>query len=67
MSRFVDDLLLLAKAERDDFLRVGDLELGALTDELMDKSVAPRQAPLAAGARAARRPWSPTASGSHRR
>ena len=23
MSRFVDDLLLLAKAERDDFLRVG--------------------------------------------
>jgi signal transduction histidine kinase len=40
MSRFVDDLLLLAKAERDDFLRVDELELGALTDELMDKAVA---------------------------
>jgi two-component system OmpR family sensor kinase len=40
MSRFVDDLLLLAKAERDDFLRVSDVELGALTDELFDKAVA---------------------------
>jgi signal transduction histidine kinase len=40
MSRFVDDLLLLAKAERDDFLRIDELELGALTDELMDKAVA---------------------------
>jgi signal transduction histidine kinase len=38
MSRFVDDLLLLAKAERDDFLRVADVELGALTDELFDKA-----------------------------
>ena len=44
MSRFVDDLLLLAKAERDDFLRVTQLELGALTDELFDKarSLGPR-------------------------
>ncbi len=40
MSRFVDDLLLLAKAERDDFLRVTQLELGALTDELLDKATA---------------------------
>jgi signal transduction histidine kinase len=38
MSRFVDDLLLLAKAERDDFLRVSQVELGALTDELFDKA-----------------------------
>jgi signal transduction histidine kinase len=38
MSRFVDDLLLLAKAERDDFLRVSEVELGALTDDLFDKS-----------------------------
>ena len=38
MSRFVDDLLLLARAERDDFLRLDDLELGALTDELLDKA-----------------------------
>jgi two-component system, OmpR family, sensor kinase len=40
MSRFVDDLLLLARAERDDFLRVEALDLGALTDELLDKAVA---------------------------
>jgi len=39
MSRFVDDLLLLAKAERDDFLHVAGVELGALTDELLDKAV----------------------------
>jgi two-component system, OmpR family, sensor kinase len=38
MSRFVDDLLLLAKAERSDFLRVNAVELGALTDELLDKA-----------------------------
>jgi signal transduction histidine kinase len=38
MSRFVDDLLLLAKAERSDFLRVNEVELGALTDELLDKA-----------------------------
>jgi two-component system OmpR family sensor kinase len=38
MSRFVDDLLLLAKAERDDFLRVTVVELGALTDELLEKA-----------------------------
>ncbi|MDA0181115.1 ATP-binding protein [Solirubrobacter phytolaccae] len=38
MSRFVDDLLLLAKAERSDFLRVDEVELGALTDELLDKA-----------------------------
>jgi signal transduction histidine kinase len=40
MSRFVDDLLLLAKAEREDFLRVGPVELGALTDELLEKAQA---------------------------
>jgi two-component system, OmpR family, sensor kinase len=40
MSRFVDDLLLLAKAERDDFLRVTEVELGALTDELLEKAQA---------------------------
>jgi two-component system, OmpR family, sensor kinase len=40
MSRFVDDLLLLAKAQRDDFLKLNHVELGALTDELFDKAVA---------------------------
>jgi two-component system, OmpR family, sensor kinase len=45
MSRFVDDLLLLAKAERDDFLTVSEIDLGALTDELLEKATAlgPRQ------------------------
>jgi two-component system, OmpR family, sensor kinase len=38
MSRFVDDLLVLAKAERDDFLKLNEVELGALTDELLDKA-----------------------------
>jgi two-component system, OmpR family, sensor kinase len=40
MSRFVDDLLVLAKSERDDFLRIADVELGALTDELLEKATA---------------------------
>jgi two-component system, OmpR family, sensor kinase len=40
MSRFVDDLLLLAKAERDDFLEVQPVALGELTDGLFDKAVA---------------------------
>jgi signal transduction histidine kinase len=40
MSRFVDDLLLLAKSDRDDFLRVAEVELGALTDELLEKATA---------------------------
>jgi two-component system, OmpR family, sensor kinase len=40
MSRFVDDLLLLAKADRDDFLRLSEVELGALSDELLEKASA---------------------------
>ena len=60
MSRFVDDLLLLARAERDDFLRVSEVELGALTDELAEKASAlgkrswQRRRPRRGGAR--RRP-----------
>ena len=44
MSRFVEDLLTLAKAERPDFLLLGDLDLDLLTDELMAKArkLAPR-------------------------
>ncbi len=38
MTRFVEDLLVLARADRDDFLRVAQVELGALTDELLDKA-----------------------------
>jgi signal transduction histidine kinase len=44
MSRFVDDLLVLAKAERSDFLRPEELDLDVLTEELMAKAsgLAPR-------------------------
>ncbi len=40
MSRFVDDLLLLAKAEQGDFLHLADVDLDVLTEELMAKAVA---------------------------
>ena len=46
---------MLAKAERDDFLRVGEVELGALTDELLDKAHAPRPRAAGSSRRAARR------------
>jgi signal transduction histidine kinase len=44
MSRFVEDLLTLAKAERPDFLHLDTLDLDLLTDELMVKAtkLAPR-------------------------
>ena len=44
MSRFVDDLLLLAQAERSDFVQLADVDLDALTEELMAKAgaLAPR-------------------------
>ena len=41
MSRFVEDLLTLAKAERRDFLRPQHLDLDVLTEELMAKATAP--------------------------
>ncbi len=40
MSRFVDDLLLLAKAGQPDFLRREPVELRTLTDELLAKASA---------------------------
>jgi signal transduction histidine kinase len=40
MSRFVDDLLTLAKAERADFLQLQDLDLDVLTEELVAKAAA---------------------------
>jgi two-component system, OmpR family, sensor kinase len=44
MSRFVSDLLLLAQAEQADFLRPADVDLDALTEELLAKAsaLAPR-------------------------
>jgi signal transduction histidine kinase len=45
MSRIVDDLLTLAKAERNDFLELEDLDLDVLTEELLSKAeaLAPRR------------------------
>ena len=40
MARFVDDLLLLAKAEQADFLRPEPLDLDVLTEELFAKAQA---------------------------
>jgi signal transduction histidine kinase len=38
MNRYVDDLLLLAKAPRPDFLRLGPLDLDLFTHELFNKA-----------------------------
>jgi signal transduction histidine kinase len=38
MSRFVEDLLTLAKSERPDFLMLSELDLDLLTEELMAKA-----------------------------
>lgn len=38
MSRLVEDLVVLAKAERPDFLRVGQVDVGRLTDDVFDKA-----------------------------
>ena len=38
MQRLVDDLVLLAKAERPDFIRPTTVELDRLTDEVIDKA-----------------------------
>lgn len=37
MTRLVDDLTLLAKSERPDFVRPAPIDLGALTDDLLDR------------------------------
>jgi signal transduction histidine kinase len=49
MARFVEDLLLLAKAEQGDFLHLSPLDLDVLTDELYAKAkaLAPRDWRLA--------------------
>jgi signal transduction histidine kinase len=38
MQRLVDDLVLLAKAERPDFIRPAAVELDRLTDDVIDKA-----------------------------
>jgi two-component system, OmpR family, sensor kinase len=45
MSRFVDDLLLLAKLEQPDFLQLQTVDIGELTTELVAKAeqLAPRR------------------------
>lgn len=45
MSRFVDDLLFLARAERREFLQLGPVDLDTLTEDLFAKAsaLAPRE------------------------
>ena len=38
MSRLVQDLIVLAKAERSDFVQLQRVDLGQLTDEVLDKA-----------------------------
>lgn len=38
MGRLVDDLILLAKARRPDFVTAGTVDLAALTDQVLDKA-----------------------------
>ncbi|MGE5225519.1 MAG: sensor histidine kinase, partial [Planctomycetaceae bacterium] len=38
MTRIVNDLLLLAKAQRSDFLRLDTVDVGTLTDEVLAKA-----------------------------
>jgi two-component system, OmpR family, sensor kinase len=38
MSRLVEDLVLLAKARRPDFVRLGDVDVGRLTDDVLEKA-----------------------------
>jgi signal transduction histidine kinase len=40
MSRMVNDLLLLARAERPDFLRLAEVDIGACTGEIQAKAAA---------------------------
>ena len=47
MSRMVNDLLLLARAERPDFLRLADVDIGACTGEVQVKGVRARRPRLA--------------------
>ena len=49
MSRMVNDLILLSKSERPDFLELGPVEVSRLTDELLTKASAHRDARVAAG------------------
>lgn len=53
MSRIVDDLLVLAKAESRDFLRLDTVDVAALTEEIRDKAaaLAPRRWTLDGAAR----------------
>ncbi|OYN97340.1 two-component sensor histidine kinase [Enemella evansiae] len=38
MARLVEDLLTLAKAERPDFIRLQSVDVGTLTDEVLEKA-----------------------------
>lgn len=52
MSRLVDDLVVLAKSERPEFVRPGDVALGALTDSVAARASALGERAWSVGARA---------------
>ena len=62
MHRIVNDLLTLAKAERADFLRLGPVDLAALTEELHRQGRGARRSRLAARRGGPRHHRSPIAS-----
>ena len=49
MNRFVDELMLLVRASRPDFLRPQRLDLDLLTHEIFAKARLPRRSPLVDG------------------
>ncbi len=67
MSRLVDDLIVLAKAGRPDFLRPAPTDVGALSDQVARQGACHRRPPLGAGRARGRHRSCSTASGSPRR
>ena len=67
MSRMVNDLLLLARAERPDFLRLAEVDIGACTGEVQAKASDARRPPTGSTAAERRSLSSLIASGSRKR
>ena len=67
ISRLVDDLLLLAKTEQTEFLRIESIDLPVYVRELWDGVEPARQPPLRARRRFRRGRSAPIPTASHRR
>ena len=67
MTRYVEDLLPLAKAPRPDFLRLGPIDLDLFTHDLFSKATSLGGARLASRWHRRRDRCSPISSGSPRR